>query len=397
MNVVVLENHVTSQRGGQELNLLEICRGLFGRGHRITLLYLKPGDLLPHYQSFCDRTIQMSAYGFDWRSARSTLQFLPSLMQIGQMTIAPDSIIFCNDYHFSLFASALSFFRRLPYVCYLQLPPINLNRQRKFGLHGVDRFIAVSQQTKQDWVTFGIEHDRIQVVYNGIDSEKFKPAKDLVQIRRQWDVFDDTKVISYIGRIDREKGLETLIKAAAILIKKGTRIRILIAGKPVVHYSFSKKRECEDEGMNYLRSLSHLAEVEGISDQVQFVGHLANPVSLYQASDVNVLPSVWNEPCSLGLFESLACGIPKIASRIGGNPEILTEEFADFLFIPGDVEDLANCLDRVLNWRQKDPSLGTRCRQYVLNYFSYEKMVDEIEKNLLETESFYQTGVNSLQ
>ncbi|MBD1843788.1 glycosyltransferase family 4 protein [Cyanobacteria bacterium FACHB-63] len=383
MNLIVLENHVTRQRGGQELNLLEICRGLFQRGHRITLLYLKPGDLLSQYQSFCDRTIQISAYGFDWRSVRSTLQFLPGLIKIGQMSIAHNSIVFCNDYHFSLFASALSFFYQLPYVCYLQLPPINLNRQRKFGLRRVDRFIAVSQQTKQDWVTFGIEHDRIQVVYNGVDLEKFKPAENLVQIRQQWQVFDDTKIISYIGRIDREKGLETLIKAAAILIKKGTRIRVLIAGKPVVHYSSSRKRECEDEGMDYLRSLNQLVEAQGISHQVQFVGHLANPVSLYQASDVNVLPSVWSEPCSLGLFESLSCGVPKIASRIGGNPEILTG-FLDFLFTPGDENDLANCLDRVLDWREKDPSLGTRCRQYILNYFSYEKMIDGIEKNLLE-------------
>lgn len=394
MNLIVLENHLTSQRGGQELNLLEICRGLFRRGHRITLLYLKPGDLLAQYQSFCDRTIQISAYGFDWRDFRSTLQFLPSLMQIGGITIAPNSIVFCNDYHFSLFASALSFFRRFPYVCYLQLPPINLNRQRRFGLRRVDQFIAVSQRTKRDWVTFGIESDRIQVVYNGINSEKFKPAEDLAQIRRQWDVSDDTKIISYIGRIDREKGLETLIKAAAILIRKEARIRVLIAGKPVVHYSFDKRRECEDEGMNYLRSLIQLAESQGISDQVQFVGHLTNPVSLYQASDVNVLPSVWNEPCSLGLFESLACGIPKIASRIGGNPEILTEEFADFLFTPDDEQDLANRLDRALAWREKDPSLGARCRQHVLDYFSYEKMIDGIEKNLLEADSFYRFGVN---
>ncbi|MBW4526309.1 MAG: glycosyltransferase family 4 protein [Phormidium tanganyikae FI6-MK23] len=383
MNLIVLENHVTSQRGGQELNLLEICRGLSQRGHQITLLYLKPGDLLAQYQSFCDRTIQISAYGFDWRSFKSTMQFLPSLIQAWQLSIAPDSLIFCNDYHFSLFAYLLSFFHRLPYVCYLQLPPINLNHQREFGLRRVDRFISVSKQTQQDWIKFGIESDRIRVVYNGVDLEKFKPAENFTQIRQQWGVFDDTRIVSYIGRIDREKGLETLIKATAILIKKGIRIKTLIAGKPVTHYSFSKGRECEDEGMDYLRSLIQLAEIEGISEQVQFVGYLANPVSLYQASDLNVLPSIWNEPCSLGLFESLACGVPKIASRIGGNPEILAEEFADYLFEPGDEKDLAKVLDRVIDWREKDPVLGTRCRQYILDHFTNEKMIDGIEKNLL--------------
>ena len=387
MNLIALENHVTTQRGGQELNLLRICRGLFQRGHRITLLYLKAGDLLPQYQSFCDRTIPISAYGFDWRSRKSLLKFLPSLLQLWQVPIAQNSLVFCNDYHFSLFAYALSVSRRLPYVCYLQLPPIQLNRQREFGLRGVDRFIAVSEQTKRDWIKFGIEHDRIQVVHNGIDPNQFKPAKSLIQIRQHWRISNHTKIVSYIGRIDREKGLETLIKATAILVKKGRKIQTLVAGKPVTHYSFSKGQECEDEGMTYLRSLIQLATIEGVRDRVQFVGHLADPVPLYQVSDVNVLPSVWSEPCSLGLFESLACGVPKVASRMGGNPEVLTGEFKDYLFEPGNEIDLANCLDRVLHWREVDPALGTRCRQHILNYFTDEKMLNGIEKNLLESTS----------
>lgn len=384
MNLIILENHVTSQRGGQETNLLTICRGLFERGHRFTLLYLKPGDLLAEYRSFCDRTVQISAYGFDWRSLSSTMQFLPSLIQIGQLSIEPNSVIFCNDYHFSFFASALSFFRQIPYVCYLQLPPLQLNRQRKFGLRNVDRFIAVSHQTKQDWIKFGADSDRIRVVHNGVDLERFKLAENSIKARQQWGIFDDTKIVSYIGRIDREKGLETLIKATAILTKKGRRIKTLIAGKPLTHYSFSKGRECEDAGMNYLRSLTQLADSQNVPNQVEFVGHLTNPISLYHASDVNVLPSIWSEPCSLGLFESLACGVPKVASRIGGNPEILSGEFSDYLFEPGNAEDLAECLDRVLDWREKDPTLGIRCRQYVSDYFSDEKLIDGIEKNLLE-------------
>jgi glycosyltransferase involved in cell wall biosynthesis len=383
MHLIVLENHTTTQRGGQELNLLEICRGLFQRGHRITLLYLKSGDLLPQYASFCDRTIPIPAYGFDWRSLNSILKFLPSLLQLWQIPKAKNSLIFCNDYHFSLFAYALSTFRNIPYVCYLQLPPLNLNHQRKFGLRGVDRFIAVSEQTKQDWVKFGIKSDLIHVVYNGVNLKRFKPTHHYIETQQKLGIKNNTKVISYIGRIDREKGLETLIKATAALIKKGKRIQTLIAGKPVTHYSFFKGRECEDEGMNYLRSLIELAETLGISDRVKFLGHLADPVSLYQASDVNVLPSIWNEPCSLGLFESLACGVPKVASRIGGNPEILTHEFADLLFEPGNEQDLAEKLDRILDWRTEDPSLGSRCRQHVSKYFSYENMVKGIEENLI--------------
>lgn len=382
MHLIVLENQVTALRGGQELNLLEICRGLAQRGHQITLLYLKEGNLLQQYQSFCDRVIKISAYGFDWRHPVSVLKFVPSLFQIWRIPVTADSVIFCNDYHFSLFAYVLSRFRSLPFVCYLQLPPLNLNRQRRFGLSGVDRFIAVSNHTKQEWITFGVNPNQIDVVYNGIDTNHFKPATDLSALRQTWGISADTQLVSYIGRIDREKGLETLIQAIALLKHQHLEVQTLIAGKPVVHHT-SDQRESEAVGREYQRSLEQLAAHLGVSDRVKFVGYLADPIELYQASDVSVLPSVWNEPCSRGLFEALACGVPKVASRIGGNPEILGDEFKSMLFTPGDAQDLADRLTKIMHWREKDPQLAERCRQYVLEHFSDEKMIAGIESSLL--------------
>ena len=364
MHLIVLENHVTTLRGGQELNLLEICTALSQRGHRITLLYLKDGDLLERYQSICDRVIKISEYGFDWRRFTSVL-------------------VFCNDYHFSVFGSLLSRCRNLPLVCYLQLPPLYLNRQRRFGVRQVDRFIAVSHHTKQDWIDFGVSPDRIEVVHNGIDIHKFKPASDFQAVRQQWGIAPTTQLISYIGRIDREKGLETLIHAIARLSSQFD-VKAFIAGKPLNHHA--NHQESEAVGQQYQRSLEQLAAELGIRDRIEFVGHLADPVTLYQASDVNVLPSVWNEPCSRGLFESLACGVPKIASRIGGSPEILSHEFESMLFTPGDVEDLTRCLTQIMHWRTTNPTLEKRCRQHIINHFSNEKMMNEIEQILLHTQ-----------
>jgi glycosyltransferase involved in cell wall biosynthesis len=384
MHLIVLENEVTALRGGQELNLLEICRGLVQRGHQITLLYLKDGNLLEQYQSFCDRVINISAYGFDWRDLANVLQFVPSLVQLWQIPIATNSLIFCNDYHFSLFAYLLSSFRNLPFVCYLQLPPINLNRQRRFGLRGVDRYISVSHYTKQDWVLFGVSPDQIEVVHNGIDVSKFKPASDLQAVRQAWRISGNTRLISYIGRLDREKGLETLIQAIALLQHQRLDVQALIAGKPVVHQGATQE-ECEVAGRAYQRSLEQLSADLGVCDRVKFVGHLSNPIGLYQASDVSVLPSIWNEPCSLSLIESLACGVPKVASRIGGNSEILGDAFESMLFRPGDAQDLADRLVSIVHWREKDPQIGKRCRQYAVDRFSHETMIDGIESCLLNT------------
>ncbi|NDJ16628.1 glycosyltransferase family 4 protein [Myxacorys almedinensis] len=385
MHLIVLENELTSQRGGQELNLLEVCRGLAHRGHRISLLYLKAGDLLAQYCLFCDRTIQIGSFGFDRRSVKDILKFLPSMAQVWQVPVSPDSVVFCNDYHFSLFGSALSYFRNLAYVCYLQIPPCDFNRQRTFGLSRVDRFIAVSQQTKRDWVTAGYAPDAIDVVYNGTNVEKFQPPADPAALRPLRGICDRATLISYVGRIDTEKGLETLIKAVALLSDRGVDLHLCLAGKPVVHYSASKGRLCEEEGRKYQRSLEALAHRLGVRDRITFLGHLADPVSLYQASDVTVLPSVWAEPFGRSIIESLACGTPVVASAIGGIPEILTGEFAAYLFAPGNAEALADRLEQVIGWRDRDPQFCDRARRHVATHFSDTHMVEGVERSLVET------------
>ncbi len=379
MHLIVLESELTSRRGGQELNLFEVCRGLAQRGHRISLLYLKSGNLLEPYRAFCDGVIQVGAYGFDRRRIGDIFRFIPSIAQLLQIPIRSDSLIFCNDYHFSLFGYALSHVRNLPFLCYLQIPPCDFNRQRRIALDHVDRFIAVSHQTKQEWADFGYASDLIEVVHNGTDFNKFKPAENFSDLRQDWDVSEDAKLISYIGRIDSMKGLEPLIHAIARLVKQGANVQLALAGKPVVHYSFIKKTECEEEGQKYQQSLAALACELGVSNRIQFLGHLADPVPLYQASDVSVLPSTWNEPFGRSIIESLACGTPVVASRVGGIPEILAGEFDQYLATPGDAEDLATHLAQVIHWRQQDPNLGERCRQQVLNRFTYGKMIDGIE------------------
>ncbi len=392
MHLIVLEREVTSTRGGQELNLFEICRSLAQRGHRITLLYERPGNLLDRYREFCADVINISSYGFDRRSLSSTLKFIPSMAQLWQVPVTEDSLVFINDYHFALFGYALSYFRNLPYVCYCQIPPCEFNRQRRFGLSRVDRFVAVSHQTKQEWADYGYPEDKIEVVHNGTDVEKFKPAENWQQLRSQWNVSHEATLISYIGRIDTEKGLETLIKAAAILVGQGADVQVRLAGKPVVHFNAEKGQECEDEGMLYQRSLIDLADSLDVGDRVTFLGHVPDPRSLYQASDVSVLPSVWKEPFGRSIIESMACGTPVVASRIGGIPEILTGSFAQQLATPGDEVDLAKRLAQTMTWRDTDPQLGAQCRQHIVKSFSYESMINGIERVALQFKPMLKVG-----
>lgn len=379
MHLIALEQEPTSLRGGQELNLFEISRGLVKRGHKVTLLYERDGNLVEQYREFCRDVIKVDTFGFDRRNISDIVKFVRSLTTISKISADEDSLVFCNAYFSALFGYALSSLKKLPFVCYFQIPPCGFNRQRRFALNGVDKFIAVSHQTKLEWVKFGLAEDKITVIQNGTDLNKFKPAEDFVALRKEWGLSEHDRVISYVGRIDHAKGIESLIKALGVLKQEGINPQLLIAGKPVVHHDFTKGTECPEAGEKYRQSLEDLAIDLGVGNQVKFLGLLKNPVPLYQISDVNVLCSIWAEPFARVILESMACGTPIVGSRIGGTIEALTGQFERGLFTPGDERDLARCLAETLPWREREPQLGVSYREHVIQHFGLERLIDNFE------------------
>jgi glycosyltransferase involved in cell wall biosynthesis len=384
MHLIALEQEPTSLRGGQELNLLEICQSLSKRGHRITLLYEREGNLLERYSEFCDRTIRVNSYGFDRRRVDDVINFLPSLTGLLQIPTSRDSIVFSNVYHTVFYGYLLSAFRKLPLVCYLQVPPFDFNRQRLLGLKNVDKFIAVSNQTKRNWMEYGYDDNKIDVVLNGTDVEKFKPVADLQGVRSQWHIPAATRAIAFAGRLDSDKGVEVLIQAFAETLKAGAKAKLLLAGKPLLHVDPVTFKESPEYQMKYQQSLVDMATSLGAGDHVHFLGHITNTPELYQAADVVVVPSKWPDPCPRVVIEAMSSGTPVVASRVGGIPEVVTGEFDAHLMEPNNSQALAETLLKVMHWRDQNPGLGQRCREHIVNGFSIDRLVDGIEASLLK-------------
>ncbi|MBD1906876.1 glycosyltransferase family 4 protein [Trichocoleus sp. FACHB-6] len=366
MHLIVLENEPSSVRGGQELSLLDVCHGLSKRGHTITLLYLKEGNLIEQYREFSIDLVNIKSYILD----RSTINyFFDFFADILKISANQNSVVYSNRYHDVFFGYVLSVFKKIPSVCHLRLPPPpGFGRPHTIGLKGTKQFITISQQTKLDWINSGVSADKIDVVYNAINTELFKVPENFYDLRIKWDIAEDVKVISYVGRLDKEKGIETLLKAFSLLLKSGYKLRLFIAGKPL-----STEQE-------YQNSLEELVTNLGIKEHTSFLGHVNDTTSLYQVSDVTVLPSLWPEPFGRTIIESMACGTPVVASRTGGIPEILTGEFERGLFETGNERDLADKLLKIMHWRDSYPHLQQRCRTHVLCNFDRENMINSIEK-----------------
>jgi glycosyltransferase involved in cell wall biosynthesis len=240
------------------------------------------------------------------------------------------------------------------------------------GLKGANQLIAISEQTKQDWLTAGFAAQKIDMVHNGIELAKFRPALDRSIARSRWQLSETAQVVSYVGRLDKVKGIETLLRAIALLKSEALDLQLLIAGKPLIQQP------------QYQDFLKQLAKQLDISESVKFLGHVSQPAEVYQASQVVVVPSIWSEPLGRTLLEAMACGVPVVASRVGGIPEVLANEFAQGLFEPGNVEDLVAKLRHVLNWQAQDPALSQRCRAYVGDRFPLSKAVEGVEQVMLK-------------
>ncbi|MBD2771468.1 glycosyltransferase family 4 protein [Iningainema tapete] len=375
MHLIVLENEVSSFRGGQERSLLDVCRGLYHRGHSISLLYIKEGDLLSQYNEFCSNLIQVSSYRIERRKIiQSINNFLLNNIKLKTTT---DSVVYSNQYHDSFFAYTLALSKNIPFVCHLRLPPPPLRTlgfQWGIGMQGAKRLIAVSNQTKLDWINRGFKEDKIDVVYNGVNPEIFIQNSDNISTyKNKLGINENTRIISYIGRLDKEKGLETLIQGFALFLKSDTNAKLLIAGKPL----------CQDN--DYKKHLIKLTNDLGIEENVSFLGHVNNTISLYQISDCTILPSLHSEPFGRTIIESMACGTPVVASRTGGITEILTLEFQDGLFEPGNVQDLVTTLNIMLKKKDLDPHLSDKCRKHILCNFHLDRMVDGVEKVLVKS------------
>ncbi len=382
MHIIVLAIAISGQRGGIEKSTLDLCKGLYQRQHQVSLIYQQEGDQLPQYQTFCSHLYNITAYKI---GKTDPLTYGIEFLQVSRLfASAKDVVIYSSEYHTLLFGSLLARTLNAPLIFHLRLPLSDYRQtnrpspfsvwKKKLTLASVTKYIAVSQATQQDGIaTLGVQPDKIDVVFNGIDPEQFSPPDHRTTSRLEWGLSPAEFVITYIGRLDKDKGLETLLRAYAIFHATHPQSRLLIAGQSVL------------QGEAYQRSLAQLAAELLPPDWVRFLGHVQQPASLYHGSDVTVLPSLWPEPFGRTVIESLATGTPVIASRTGGIPEILSGILPDCLVAPGSAPDLAQALHAMVDWRQRQPQLAEACRQHVLAHFTLTKALDGVEAVMVKT------------
>jgi len=224
----------------------------------------------------------------------------------------------------------------------------------------VDSFIAISQEIADGLMKDGIPPERIRHITNFVDTDKFRPINNSERhMFKRTLSLDKNIVINFTGRIVKRKGLDILINAFAKNTELTFSSRLLIVGTG------------PDE-----QRVKEMVSDFGIGDKVRFLGHSSEVTRYYQASDIFVLPS-YAEGMPNSLLEAMACGLPVIASRIGGVVDVVEDGRSGILFEPGDVTGLSSAMIKLLKDVELRQRLGAEARKRIVEGFSIDKIADE--------------------
>jgi D-inositol-3-phosphate glycosyltransferase len=237
-----------------------------------------------------------------------------------------------------------------------------------------DRLVAATPLEKAQMVwLYSADPCKIKVVPCGVDLSLFRPLSQ-ERTRRQLGICDRRHMILFVGRIEPLKGIDTLLRAMAIVVKDFPRWKEEIC-VCIVGGDASEKPEVINAEMERLRALR---EELGISDLVTFLGAQAQDTlpCYYSAADVLVVPSHY-ESFGMVALEAMACGTPVIASKVGGLSFTVQDGITGFHVPERDPEALAAKIGLLLKDHDLRSKLGAQAVQWARCY-SWSKVADRM-------------------
>lgn len=236
------------------------------------------------------------------------------------------------------------------------------------------KIIAVSEYTKRELLShYKVKSRKIQVIHNGVNTQRFRPPKDKNKIKTQMGFKKKDKIILYVGRLYSRKGLYTLIQAIPRVTRRYKDVKFVIAG----------------EGLhNERKNLANFAAKLGVKGKTSFTGYFPDEElpKLYQASDIFLFPTLY-ENLPFAVLEALSTGLPVVTTKVGGIPEVITDGKNGFLVEPANPEKLADRISSLLDDSEKASEMGKLGRKVVEEKFDWEHIVDKVVKVYKEAHS----------
>jgi len=370
--------------GGPVKVVYETSKELAKRGHEVEVYTTNAYDQTRNFKPKCK---EQTMNGFK-------VTYFNNLIRPGKLFLSPEMTVVLRKKlkefdvvhtHFGrqVYDVAVGYYAKkygVPYVLQARgsLPRIMAWQRLKwvydvfFGyrlLRDASKVVALSQVEAQQYKAMGVPEEKIAIIPNGIDLSEYANLPPKGSFRKKFSIDDNEKIVLYLGRIHRIKGIDVLLKAFSHVAKTSEDAKLVVVGP--------------DDG--YLSVCKDLAKRLNLEGKVLFAGPLYGKAKLeaYVDADMFALPSRY-EIFGNVILESYACSKPVIVTRVGGLKEIVFNGKTGLIVKPGDVKGLASAMFILLTDDRTRISMGMRARRVVEEKFPLEKIVDKLEATYSE-------------
>lgn len=228
----------------------------------------------------------------------------------------------------------------------------------RWSANEADYIFAISHDVRDKVIElYGANPKKVIIFNNGYDEELFKPIKvNREEVVREFkmDVDADTPILTFCGKLSRTKGIDVLLKANKIIQAK-TKAHIAFLGSGDLD-------GCLDLGGDYC------------FDNTTFLGHRSpqDMIKLHNISKLSLLPSR-SEGFSIAALEAMGCGLPLVATKVGGMPQITVGSLVE----PEDVEGLANAILDILSMPESSYNTLKQDALNMAKRYSWESIVEK--------------------
>jgi glycosyltransferase involved in cell wall biosynthesis len=238
--------------------------------------------------------------------------------------------------------------------------------------HFPDLIIVNSLAGRDYHLQHGFPGNKMAVIPNGFDTDRFKPDKKArALVREEWGISDNERLIGLVGRIDPMKDHQTFLKAASLLANQMEEVRFVCIG---------------DGPERYYSQIKALSKNLGLGARLIWVGIRSDLPSVYNAIDILSSASAFGEGFSNVIGEAMACGVPCVVTDVGDSARIVGE--TGMVVPPGNPVEMAHAWQTMLKilQDQTDP-IGRRARARIVGKFGVDIMVERTYTVLQEFES----------
>src|SRR2546427_9344597 len=356
--------------GGTETFARELSHQLAARGWQSVLCFLgEPTDDVRRFLDLPNITFDVmeNSTNGSWRARKDLVQLIrrhrPDILHlhfVSFLTLYPwlarlGSVgkIFFTDHHS----------RPAGYVA--DSAPLWKQGAARALISPLDKVICVSQYGHNCMTSLGLlPRDRFEMIYNGVDLSRINPDSErALAFRQRYSIPSDRAIVTQVSWLIPEKGIADFLEVARLITVQDRNVQFVLVGD-------GQRRD------GYIKQAASMA----LGDHVTFAGLVDDPfeAGVYQAADIVCQFSRWEEVFGWMIAEAMAHGKPVIGTRVGGIPELITDEVTGRLVDRGDTNTMSQRVLTLLDDCDKRAWMGQAARAAVENNFDLRKNVAKL-------------------